>query len=251
MSKTKKQTGKPAKDLATLEFHQFISGALTAGALAIQGSPTGLGGRPQSEADGWTLFRLRSMRFRLHAGATRTGNLAVGWVGGVQDLNPATVIQIGELIPSTLLGQTQTTPTNWVDVTKSELAGPAIWYKSIVGGADSWDEAPGYIVVGGTGTDAFTMELYVAIEFKVGLATGNTPKEVALRREVRMLRMQREVDQERTKVLGILSGGSAGNPAFIPSAAIPPTVPKEAGCGMPYLVPALCKVTGCPYHTKP
>jgi hypothetical protein len=94
-------------------------------------------------------------------------------------------------------------------VPKSDLSGPFPWYKTIAGGPDASEEAPGALYVLGTTTDPMLVELFGEFEFKASIATNNTPAAVALREELRAFRQSRIDLRERERVLKALAKPSA------------------------------------------
>lgn len=195
------------KDTTIMPFHTLISTAETAGAASVLGNPAGLGnsGRLLTEADGWAHFRLRKLSFRLHPQTGMAAQFTVaGWVGGIQDTPPATAGAVTDLIPSCVEAQDATVPTEWVKVPKSDLSGPLPWYKTVAGTADATEEAPGQISIAGSGTDVFVLEIRGVIEFKVSVATANTPAEIALRAKLRQDRLANAKEAAQRRVLATL-----------------------------------------------
>jgi len=109
-----------------------------------------------------------------------------------------------ELLPACVLGTRQTTPSDWAAPTASELAGPLPWYKTVVGGADSTEEAPGALCVAGTGTDTVIIEQRGVFQFKTSASTSNTPAAVALREQARKQMVEVAVRRERLAILKVL-----------------------------------------------
>lgn len=204
-----------SKDTSMFPFHGIVAVALTAGNYSQSLSPQGLTNAGLSrvvvEADNWAHFRVRSFRFRVHHGAI-TGDLAVGYVGGVQDTAPATKGTLMELLSSVYHGSTYTEPSKWVKCSASELAGPLPWYKSIPGTADSTEEAPGVFVASGTGTDTIVVELEGVLEFKTSVAPANTPAQLKLLEQLRLERQRVANDAARTRVIGLLSPTAGKSP---------------------------------------
>jgi len=196
----KKKGRRLNNDGCLMPFRYVLNAAMTAGTAALVVSPA-LTARATTEADAWAHFRVRKLRFRLHPRAVLS---AVGYVGGVQDTTPSSVAQIVELIPSTYIAGNTTIPSSWVSVPQKDLAGPFPWYKTVAGGADPTEEAPGVICIGGTSTDAFSLEFEVTFEFKTSVATANTPVALQLRERVRSERIMREFAVERNRLLKIL-----------------------------------------------
>ncbi len=190
-------------------FHQVLTGSLTAGLVAAIANPNAIGGRLLTEADGWTLFRFKSLSFRLIRIGTVTSYQVASYVPGVQDTNPASLAQNAEILSSCVLGGVDTRPTPWVHISKAELSGQLTWYKSIPGTASSTEEEPGTFVVAGTGTDPYLLELRGVVQFKGSIATGNTPEELEHLRALRSIRVARARAAERQKVLNLLSAPAA------------------------------------------
>lgn len=201
------------KDGCFVPFHFVVSGALVAGVSGFLVSPNAtLSPRSATEADAWAHFRVSSFKFRLRVdpGVANATDLAAGFVGGIQDTSPATVAAVTELIPSVYLAGGETVPSEWCVVPKADLAGPLPWYKTIPGTADATEEAPGAISVCGNGTSAFAVEVRGVFEFKVSVATANTPKAVALRRELSTLRTEHALELQRDRLLAALAPRSVG-----------------------------------------
>lgn len=211
------------RDGMTMPFHLISATVLAAGTFAQQASPSGLGNRVLAEADGWAHFRFRELRFRLHPAPGITTNQAMGFVGGSQDSPPTTVLQIGELIPSTVVSGRATGPSEWVSVAKSDFAGPLPWYKSINGAADVTEETPGNFVLAGTATDAILFEIRGVIEFKTSVSTGNTPlarQAAALLRQEKVAIALRKERESIVKVLSI-TDGQPGASTLCPTVILP------------------------------
>ncbi len=188
-----------------MPFHQASSAALAAGVGSITANPSSIGGRVAVEADCWTHFRFRSLRFRLIRVGTVTNYQTLSFVPGIQDTPPSTNAQNVELLSSVVLGGVDTRPTNWCSVPAKDLAGPFPWYKALPGTADSTEEAPGALVVTGSGTDVYLLELRGVIEFKGSIATANTPEELKLMAQLRELRRARAVTKSKEDLLRVLS----------------------------------------------
>jgi len=175
-------------------------------------------------ADEWAHFKVLKLRFRMHPTPSGvTANQAMGWVGGVQDTLPGTFTQVGELLSSCFLAGETTVPTEWVECSGAEISGPLPWYKSVSGAADATEEAPGYFVVVGTGTETFNAEIRGILQFKTSISTANTPKDLEsmkLRLESRRRAMR---EKEGSAILDLLSsldrGSGPGSPLIIPPEA--------------------------------
>lgn len=214
-----KKSGKgKVKDMMTVELHWTIVSTFTAGAFTVALNPTALAGvstRVLSEADAWAHFRVLGFRFRLHPPTgTITADQAIGFVGGVQDTPPATVATVMELIPSAFISEAATVPTEWVNVAKSELAGPLPWYKAVQGAADATEESPGSFMIVGSTTDAFKAEFRAVFQFKTAVAPANTP---ALAAAWAMVRAERKRAEQARESLAIRQA-LAYNPPPVPAA---------------------------------
>jgi len=199
--------GGGGSDSIRVPFHFVNSGALVAGLFGFSLLPASFS-RMAQEADAWAHFRVPKLSFRLLPTSPVTVAQAAGYIGGVQDTNPSTLQQVTELLPSCVKGVGQTTPTNWVHVQRSELAGCFPWYKSVAGTADATEESPGTISIVGTGTEAFIIELKGVFEFKTSVNISNTPAAVRMRALVRQERVDAARRVEREALLKILSVGS-------------------------------------------
>ncbi len=200
------------KDGQVLPVHGVVSVTLAAGTTLTQLSPQGLGSlltRLASEADNWAHFRWNSFKFRVHHGAL-TGDVAVGFCGGMQDTAPSTKNQVAELLPSTYYGSTYTKPSEWVNISTADLRGPFPWYKALNGTADTTEEAPGNLHFAGTGTDVVVIEVRGVIEFKTSVAPANTPMAAQLRVQARLERLEKEREQARRDLLRLLGSTTTG-----------------------------------------
>ncbi len=200
------RSGKGGPDSVKIPFHNLLVSNLVSGALGVLVQPSaGLSPRVLQESDAWAHFRMRKLSFRLHPLNAVTNLQAVGYIGGVQDTAPASVSQVCELLPSTPLGGRTTCPSDWVHVPKQDLAGPFPWYKSVPGTADPTEEAPGSIIVTGSTTDAFQLEIRGVIEFKTSVATANTPLELRELARIREERVRSAQARQRDVLLKVLA----------------------------------------------
>lgn len=199
------------KDSCLFPFHSvWAIGSVTATNLPLAPNST-LTPRGAIEADSWAHFRVLRFKFRVLSNSVVTNqmNLALGYIGGVQDTPPASASAVMELIPSVLYPATQTIPTRWVTVPKEDLVGPFPWYKTVLGTAGTTEEAPGYLAAVPsqyTGTNGTVyVEVYGLFEFKTSVATANTPVAIALRSRVREERVKTADDDERARIVKLLS----------------------------------------------
>jgi hypothetical protein len=219
--------GKKRSEVSSMDFHAIYSASLVSGQFQGQLSPSGLAGvapRFLAEADGYGYFRFDNFKARLHPISSAGTPLAVGFCG-VQDTLPGTIAQVGELIDSTFLSINNTQPSDWVVCNKATLSGMFPWYKSVNGTFDTTEECPGFIVITGTTTQAFVLEIRFRATFKSPVATGNTPEELDLVRARFALRLKRAADEEKRKV--VLALAPPLGPA--PAAA---SAPRQLVCGV-------------------
>jgi len=79
-----------------MPFHSISNGSLAAGVVSFPLAPLAFS-RVTLEADVWAHFRVRKLSFRLLPTSPSTATQAAGYVGGVQDTTPATLLQVVEL----------------------------------------------------------------------------------------------------------------------------------------------------------
>jgi len=192
-----------------MSFHQLVIMTMSSSVLQTQGNPTGLAARFLQEADAWTLFRWRSLRFRIFGGSTHTaaGTLAcLGVQEGLPDTPAASAVQVMELMPSAVhCGDDQTVWSDWIQVPASVLAGQQPWYNTILGSFPTTSEVPFTFCAFGTSTGVIQVELKYTVEFKSQAAAGNTPLSVACIQRLREEREALRAAKERGKLLGLLS----------------------------------------------
>lgn len=215
MPKRRGRNGGGKVDSTIVPFHYINSSQFAGGILTFFLIPAAFP-RVLTEADAWCHFRVKKLSMRLLPTSPSTVPQALGYVGGVEDTPPANFSQVSELIPSTVKGVGQTTPSSWVHVPKSDLAGPFPWYKTIQGTADPTEESPGAIIAVGTGTEAVIIEFKGKFEFKTSVATANTPMQLQLRECVRRERMLNAQIVERDRILKILANASDGKTKITP-----------------------------------
>jgi len=182
---------KANNSITKVPFHKIALISLaTPQALPVQ--PTQLGAHASGVADQFEEFRITQMKFRLHPNGT--GAVAMGFLPGISDTAPNTVPLIGNALASTIVTDSSTKPSEWVSISKSDLAGASNWYKSVAGVQDAWDEIPGYFYLAAATSTATYYELRGVVEYKGAVDNTNTPQERA--------RIQRE--RERKKLLDLL-----------------------------------------------
>jgi len=203
---------KHVKAISSEEFHAICVGALVAGVANFALNASGLASistRFLGIGDAYQLFRFKSLLFRLHC-ANVSANQAVGFVPGIPDTYPSTVAQVMELRSSLYQDQTQTVPSEWKKVPVADLHSQFPWYRCIDGTAPASQEFPGSLLVRGTGTDNYAVELKLVIEFKEPIATANTPAQVALLRSNHEDRARAVAARERERLLSLLAPATPG-----------------------------------------
>jgi len=208
MPKSRKQV----KAISTEEFHCLKAGALVAGVYNLALNASGLGAistRFLAIGDAFQLYRLKSLKFRLHC-ANVSANQAAGFVPGPPDTYPASLSQVMELRSSLYQDQTQTVPTEWCTVPVEDLRGQFPWYRTIDGTAPLNEEIPGTFYVFGTGTDNYAVEFKIAVELKEPISTANTPEQLAALRARREQAVKGAAARERDRLLGIMSAVTTG-----------------------------------------
>jgi hypothetical protein len=85
------------------------------------------------------------------------------------------------------------------------LAGPFPWYKSVAGATDITEEAPGAFYVLGTASETFVLEYNGVFEFSGSVSTSNTPAVLALREEIKALRVRAELAREKARIMSVLA----------------------------------------------
>lgn len=205
MPKKGRKAGGKSGDSCIMPFHFINTTALSGGGILtfILSPNASVSPRALIEADTWAHFRVRSFSFRIHPSGT-LGPLVAGFQGGIQDTLPATIAQVSELLPSTVLGTAATVPSEWVRVSKEELAGPLPWYKTIPGTADATEESPGIVCLSGGASEALVLEMRGTFEFKTAVSALNTPMFANMRMRLREERARVTFASERDLLLKIL-----------------------------------------------
>lgn len=198
-----------------MDFHYSATSTLVAGAQAILMNPTNLAVRSSTEADGFTYFRIKKLKFRFIPNGLPTGNSAIGVVSGVPNTLPSTYAQVSELLDSTVHASASTYPletnwTRWVSVRKEVLKGPIEWYNTFAGSFAQEFDVPCTMCLAGTGTDVLLYEIFFTLEFKDPVATANTPAAVALRTQARKLVQESIQENEKRRILALLSAPVQG-----------------------------------------
>ncbi len=188
-------------DCATLVFHYVNNFSLTAGANSLVVAPA-MSPRANTEADAWSWYRVKALKFRIFALTTAA---YAGFVEGSPDTIPASGANIMELLASVQHnGPIETMWSRWITVSAKSLAGALPWYKTIPGTNTQEEEIAGVLCFAGTGTNAIAAEYYVTFEFKGPIATANTPAMVDLLRRVHAERVKAAASKRREALLADL-----------------------------------------------
>ncbi len=211
------------KDSVVLVFHTILDVTSTTNASQVNVSPNAtISPRALVEADAWAHYRVRRFAFRIlpfreFPVASDPGGVevAVGYVGGVQDSPPNTSANIMELLPSQFMSYHQTVPNAWTNVPAKDLAGPFPWYKTIPGTADATEEAPGQLCISLTAATSATyhVELMGEFQFKTSVSSGNTPLAAEYQAWLRAERRRKVDEAERAKLLSVMATPTASVPA--------------------------------------
>ncbi len=196
---------KPRHDSIIADFHNVLADSLVASKYSAQVNCTNflLGNtRPQSVSDAYTDFRVLQLRFRLLPGVAAP--MSVGYISGLPVTFPGTNQDVDQIIPSIHLNQTQVAPTDWVRVSPRELHGQYDWYHTQESATEIG--GPGFIVLAGSGTNAFVLEIFARIEFQGGVSTVDTPLERTLLAQLARERAAVAARRARDLALRALSG---------------------------------------------
>lgn len=165
-----------------LSIIRSLTGATT---YAYPMQPGSFDTRGVAEADGFELYRIVKLRFRLvPAFDAGPPTICAAWIAGITDTTPPTLATLAEVPLHALMGGGQSTPTAWVNVPSRTLKGYETWYKTIAGTPDPAQEIQGYVFVAASGTGAATLEIQAVFEFKQPAPVGSTPQ---MRREKQIL----------------------------------------------------------------
>jgi len=199
-------------EIVRQRFHYVQQASLAGGVNNLALNPTNISPRCTTEADAFEWYRIVSLKFRLLAS---TSSACAGFVEGKPDTMPSTQAQVIELLDSVMhVAAAETCWSRWVNVPKVALAGALPWYKTVQGAATDEEELVGFLVVAGTGTNAFNLEYYVEVEFKGPIATANTPAMLALRKKEREERARQREIAQRARLLGFAEKvGAATTPS--------------------------------------
>lgn len=187
VKKNKKQRGQ--EDVIFEEFSMLIVATLSSGAASINVSPNStISARSATVADTYSLYRMKSFRFRLHRASTLSSAQVACYVPGIADIPPSTLSNAAEVLYHVMMMPVYTIPSKWCHVPLSELRGYQPWYKTIVGTPDPAAEILGVLAIAGSGSDTYSLEIAGCFEFKSPIASANTP---AMQAAYRLIREER------------------------------------------------------------
>jgi hypothetical protein len=210
------------KSTVKIPFRTFVAGTLTAGAATIPISPNStLCTRLVTLADTFEQYRMIDLKYRMHRAAATVVNVqAAGFIAGVTDTAPSSVLTVAETGNATILGGQSTIPSDWLHVPRQVLAGQLPFYKTVVGSPDTLEEIQGNLYVVGNATDAYHVEIRGAIEFKQPVDPANTPS-LAVRAtnllDKEKARRQRLVDLASDTAFTVISSASMSGKKGLPS----------------------------------
>ncbi len=207
---------KKGSKVAKEECHFFSAQTLSAGAQQLQLTPSSMGTSIQSVSDGFALFRIRSLRFRIFA---FTGGCAAGVITSNPNAGPTGSRAILMELPDAVNHEAslQTVPTEWIHVRKATVAGPFEWYHTRAGTYDVTEYVPCTMFFVGSGTNVVNVEIRCMFEFKDPVPTSSTPMAVTLRKQIRLAEDEEVVRAVRERTLRGLLGLKSSDP-------IPPSV---------------------------
>jgi hypothetical protein len=159
-------------------YTNLVAAAGSAGSLALQPSQTGWG-RATTMAEIFQLYRFTKLAISYLGQNTQVNDVAVGVMTGLPDTIPVSVSSVCQLEYSSINFGDQTTPTT-LRVPRSFLVGqaPNVWWKTVSGAPQDWNEIQGVIygVSGAASANAFPVFIEYEIEFCDFVNPLQTPK---------------------------------------------------------------------------
>lgn len=201
-------------DITRFHFTQLLESNLVSAASKTSLNPSviGVSGRLAATADGFELYRLRRVRYRLlPPTVTPSSSTVACYLAGIVDTTINSAVLLSQCAHHVTLAPREIVPTRWVTVPKIALASYGSWYKTVVGTPDPSEEDQGFLYVTGGTSDGYILDLEIDYEFKTACAIGSTPA----------IRLAKEIETERSRLLKILGFGSQllpPNPAPAPAA---------------------------------
>ncbi len=203
MAKGKKKRGSP-KGIVTCPFRYFNTLNLTAGTVVLQFNPGFLGTSIVSVSDGYSLFRIKKLKFRILALTTAA---SAAFLPSVPNTLPATNATNMEGVASIFhAGPVETVFSPWVSVPAAVFSGPLPWYHTRPGTFDVTEVYPCVLNILGTGTNSLYVDIEGTFQFKDPLTTNSTPMIDQLRRQIRDEEARILLEKERNRLLKILGG---------------------------------------------
>jgi len=197
--------------------HYFASVALAAGVAALSIAPQFLGTSIAAVSDGFTLFKIKSLKFRIFA---LSGGAACGVMASIPNTAPNTsrgvLMELLDAVDHEAGSQTQW--SEWVHVRRATYAGPLEWYHTRTGTYDTTEVVPCSMYFSGTGTNIVNLEIFASFQFKDPAPTAATPMALALRSQIKRSEEDEAVRLLREKTLRAVLGIPPGEP--LPAAAM-------------------------------
>lgn len=151
-------------NITRTRFHALTTSTLSSGGSSQSVGP-GLNSTLTAMAAVYELYRVSKLRYRLHPNASQSTALIAAYYPEAQVTIPS-IDQNSENIDCCMLFEDTTVPTPWHNVPRSRLKGQIDWWKCVPDAGASEFEIQGIIVLTGTGTDAFRLEMDGVVEFK-------------------------------------------------------------------------------------
>lgn len=188
--------------IVSAPFHMVSSNTLSNTLATVTLSPATMSTRMGLIANNYALYRVKSLKFRIHPGSV-SGTVAAAYLAGIVDDLPTAYGQLVEAVSSTMIaGNVTTVPTEWITVSPKELAGPFNWYKTVVGTTDASEEYPGALYIYGSGVSQLVLvEIRGTYEYKEAISASNTPALVALANKTREERTRASNERDRIALM--------------------------------------------------
>jgi hypothetical protein len=157
--------------ISKVPFHRVTAAALVAGSSEIRVRPSsGQFGAISGMYDSFELYKVSKLRFRLLPNTSMATAQSVAYYPESQITAPTVALNT-DVIESTYINNDTTVPTRWVNVPATRLQGQLEWYKSVPDAGDVGFEDQGIILVAGTSTETYYLEIQGTILFKNPVST--------------------------------------------------------------------------------
>jgi hypothetical protein len=155
-----------SNSITRVPFHHVVSAALASGSanLAVVPSSGNLGAA-QYLYSAYDLYRIRKLRFRLLPNTSMGTAQVAGFYPEAVVTNP-TIAAGTDCLDSCYINNDMTIPSRWVNVPPTRLKGLIDWYKCQPDAGDVDFETMGNILVSGTTTETYYLEVEGLWEFK-------------------------------------------------------------------------------------